>query len=375
MFFLNFHNIWTLLFFFLFTYSTFITTTVIYSLPILITNTLGRFKNKSSQNLNFLFLSGFELFLFLVLPGVCFYFILSFWVAPIVSAWFGHLVFTGFQYKITLFISVNFFLVLYIILSFCYFSSKEIYDFFIVKFYFFYWMIFLFLSNSFFTTIFVIEVLSTLIFMLLITSTFSTTFFYKNIHFTKYNFFQNSIPFNFFQSILFFFWMSLLSSLNLFIFLLFFYFKFTTFDWYLVEHLFFFFLQVSTFQEVYSLSLVWFVLLFCIFLKCGIVPLFLWKPTFFKGLSFTALYFYICFFYFFIFLFLIVFLNIYFYELFYYFYFITFSFVLIGIGVLLFIICETFFLKTFFAVSSIINSLFVILAMLVSHQTSFIFLL
>lgn len=169
--------------------------------------------------------------------------------------------------------------------------------------------------------------------------------------------------------------MSLLSSLNLFIFLLFFYFKFTTFDWYLVEHLFFFFLQVSTFQEVYSLSLVWFVLLFCIFLKCGIVPLFLWKPTFFKGLSFTALYFYICFFYFFIFLFLIVFLNIYFYELFYYFYFITFSFVLIGIGVLLFIICETFFLKTFFAVSSIINSLFVILAMLVSHQTSFIFLL
>ena len=169
MFFLNFHNIWTLLFFFLFTYTTFITTTVLYSLPILITNTLGRFKNKSNQNLNFLFLSGFELFLFLVLPGVCFYFILSFWVAPIVSAWFGHLVFTGFQYKITLFISVNFFLVLYIILSFCYFSSKEIYDFFIVKFYFFYWMVFLFLSNSFFTTIFVIEVLSTLIFMLLIT--------------------------------------------------------------------------------------------------------------------------------------------------------------------------------------------------------------
>lgn len=375
MFFLNFHSIWTLVFFFTITYGTFVTTTVLYTLPILITNTLGRFKNKSNQNLNFLFLSGFEIFSFLSLFGALILTLAAFWVSPTVSAWFGHLIFTGFQHKITFFLCVNFILAIYILLSFCYFSSKEIYDFFIVTLYFFYWMLFLFLSNSFFTTIFVIEVLSTLIFMLLITSTFSTVFFYKNIHFTKYNFFQNSVPFNFFQSILFFFWMSLLSSLNLFLFLIFFYFKFTTFDWYLIEHLFFYFLQVSTFQEIYSLAAVWFILLFCVFLKCGIVPLFLWKPTFFKGLSFAALYFYICFFYFFIFLFLIVFLNVYFYELFYYFYFVTFSFVLLGIFLLLCIVCETFFLKTFFAISSIINSLFVLLAMLTSHQAGFVFLL
>ena len=375
MFFLNFNTIWTCVIFFTFTYSTFVLTTLLYTLPIFVSNTLSRLKNQSRQSLNFIFLSGFEVYSVLGLSFICSFSLLSFWVSPTVSAWFGHIIFTAFQYKTALFIVFNFYLVLYIVLNFCYFSSKEIYDFYIVKFYFLYWMLMLFFANSFFTVIFVIEVLSTLIFMLLITSTFSTTFFYKNLHFTKYNFFQNSIPFNFFQSVLFFFWMSLLSSLNLFIFLTLFYLKFATFDWYLIEHLFFYFLQVSTFHDVYTLGIVWFVLLFCIFLKCGIVPLFLWKPTFFKGLSFIALYFYICFFYFFIFLFLIIFLNTYFYELFYYFYFVTFSFILLGIVVLLFIICETFFLKTFFAVSSIINSLFVLLAMLVSHQVSFVFFL
>jgi hypothetical protein len=205
MFFLNFHNIWTFTFFFTFTYSIFIVTTLLYVLPILVTNTLSRFKNSSTQSLNFIFLSGYEVFSFFTLFVICLYASIIFWSSPSLSAWFGHIVFTGFQYKMTLFILFNYFLTLFILLNFCYFSSKEIYDFFIVKFYFFYWVVFLFCSNSFFTTIFVIEVLSTLIFMLLITSTFSTTFFYKNLHYTKYNFFQNSIPFNFFQSILFFF--------------------------------------------------------------------------------------------------------------------------------------------------------------------------
>ena len=61
------------------------------------------------------------------------------------------------------------------------------------------------MSNSIFTLMFVIEVISTLIFLLITTSVFSTTFFYKNINFDTKNFFQNVTPFTFLHSLFFFF--------------------------------------------------------------------------------------------------------------------------------------------------------------------------
>ena len=91
----------------------------------------------------------------------------------------------------------------------------------ITKFNILYWTVLLYCANSLFSIIFVVEVISTLIFLILTTSTFSTVFFYKNINFDSKNFFQNNVPYVFLQSILFYFWVSLISSLNLFVFLMF----------------------------------------------------------------------------------------------------------------------------------------------------------
>lgn len=146
------------------------------------------------------------------------------------SVWFGHIIFTSFQYKITYVILLFFSLVIYSLSSVIYFSSNEIYDFFITKYNFLYWIILLFFSNSFFTVIFIIEVLSTLIFLLLVTSTFSSSFFYKNINLDFKFFFQNTIPYTFLNSIIFLFWVSLVSSLNLFVFLIYVYTMLMTFD-------------------------------------------------------------------------------------------------------------------------------------------------
>ena len=101
------------------------------------------------------------------------------------------------------------------------------------------------------------------------------------------------------QSILYLFWVSLISSLNLFLFCLFFYIKILTFDYYLIEHIFSFFIINSSFKEIIINSISWYILIFCLFLKCGIAPLYIWKPSFFKGLPFYTLFIYIYFFLFF----------------------------------------------------------------------------
>jgi len=108
--------------------------------------------------------------------------------------------------------------------------------------------------------------------------------------------------------------------------------------------------------------------MFCIFLKCGIAPLYIWKPTFFKGIPFYTIFFYICFFYLFLFLFIIHLLTSYFSEIFYFYSVVTLVFVVTGLITLLFIVCESYYFKAFLAISSILNSLFVILALSTTHN-------
>jgi hypothetical protein len=324
---------------------------------------------------NFYIISGLELLFFFTSPILFFIVINYIFFAPSITAWFGHIIFSSFQSKILYLVSLIFYIFIIMFLSPSYMSSNEIYDFLIAQFNTYYWVTFLFFANSLFTVIFIIEVLSTLIFLLITTSVFSTTFFYKNISFDSKIFLQNNLPSTFIQSLLFFFWVSLVSSLNLFVFLILLHNSVLTFDWFLLEHIFFYVLNISHLKDILTIGLVWFIIMFSIFLKCGIVPLFLWKPTFFKGLSFNMLIFYIVFFYFFLFLFFINFLSIYFNSLFYFYSFISVLFVLIGLFFLFFILCEAFYLKIFFAVSSILNSLLVILALLAAHNVDFMFFL
>jgi len=310
-----------------------------------------------------------------LLPLLLIFLVNTLWSSPMVSSWFGHVVFSVFQYKVIFFVLFHFALALVVFLSSSFFSSYEIYDFLLTKFHFLYWIVMLFLLNSLFTLIFVVEVLSTLVFLLIITSSYSSSFFFKNLSLQSFNFFQNQLPYPLLQSILFFFWISLLSSLNLFVFIIFFYKCVATFDWYLVEFIFYFFLKVSSFKEIFSIGMLWFLMLFCIFLKCGIAPLFIWKPTFFKGLTFSILFFYISFFYFFVFVFFIHFLSSYMNLIFYFFSTVSFIIILTGLVTLLFFLCEAFFLKIFFAVSSLLNSLLVFLSMVALHPIDLVVVL
>jgi hypothetical protein len=101
----------------------------------------------------------------------------------------------------------------------------------------------------------------------------------------------------------------------------------------------------------------WCILIFSIFTKCGLAPFFFWKPTFFKGLTFTSIFYYICIFYFSLFLFFINFITNNFHFIFYFFHNIFILLVIVGLFMVLFLVLEAFYLKTFLAISSILNSL------------------
>ena len=370
MFFLTFSNIWSFSFFFLLTYTTFILSLIVYVLPI--SNVFSRFSSSKNKNF-FLFINSTDLLYILLTPYFLFFIFNLSWSSPAVSVWFGHLIYSSFQNKMISLILANFFLVLVLFNSVTYFTSREIYDYMVVLFNFCYWMSILFLANSIFTTIFIIEVISTLIFLLITTSTFSSGYFYRNLDLSFGHIFQNSTPHTFVQSILYFFWISLISSLSLFLFILFFYFKMVTFDWYLSEHIFVYFISVSCIKDIFSFGTCWFILLFSIFLKCGIAPLYVWKPMFFKGIPMYTVFFYVSFIYFYLFLFIIHMLNAYFSEIFYFYSLVTIIFLLIGLVTLLFILCEAFYIKAFIALSSILNSLFVLLALVSTHINDILF--
>lgn len=266
-------------------------------------------------------------------------------------------------------------LVLYLVVCNSYFSSKEIYDYLITVINSFFWITMLFFINSIFSTIFIIEVLSTIIFLLIITSNYSTTFYYNTLDLSKGVYTQQIFPHAYIQSLLFFFWVSLIASLNLFLFISLMFTKLYSFDWFLIEYVFNYFILTSSFWDVVGLSIPWFIFILSIFLKCGLVPFFFWKPVFFKGLSFHMLFVYICYFYFYFFLFIVHLLTTYFSEMYYYYLFILSLILLISVIFLLVILCESYYIKVFLAMSSILNSVLVFIGLSSLHTLDFLLLL
>lgn len=363
MFFFTLSNFWNFSIFLPLSYLVFIFSLTLYLIPL--------FYNSITKN-TFFVISSQEIVTLFITPCLATLTLTSLWSSTSFSLWFGHLVYTSFQYKITYLVEFTFILFMYLYSNTSYLSSREICDFTIIKFNFLYWVFLLFLSNSIFTVIFIIEILSTLILLLMLTSVFSSCFFYRNLNISSHSFFENSTPSTFIQSVLFFFWVSLIASLNLFLFLIFLYDRLFSFDWYLIEYVFYYFISTSSSKEIYVLGVTWFMIMFTVFLKCGIAPFYLWKPTFFKGMSLSALSFYISFFYFFLFTFLIQFLSSYCHELFYFFTAVSLFIIFLGLFTLMFILCETFFVKTFLAVSSILNSLLILLCMSITHPLDLI---
>lgn len=331
--------------------------------------------NQTEQNSQFSFLLGFDLFNTFMAPTLGLIILNMSWISPFFFTWFGHLVVATMQHKILYWLLAWFFLVWCVQLTVFYFTSTELYDFFQVVFFFVLWLLLLFYSTNVFSFIFFIELLSIMIFLLLVSATFSSAYFFETAGHSRHSYFQQSQPSTYLSTLVFFFWTSLLGSVNLYVFLLFFGHQIATFDWQLTELVFRHLVVTGHFKELFQLSFKWLVFLFCLFLKCGLAPFFVWKPNFFKGIPIHALFVYVFFFYFFITLYFLYVLVVLAEEVFYFNVFVNFFLTSVGLVLLLFLLLESYYLKVFFALSSILNTLLVFLAISTANHTDFILLL
>lgn len=290
------------------------------------------------------------------------------------SMWFGHLLWTQHTPKIIACITVSFGFSLLVLFSTSYFSSKEIYDYAITLFWLYYWLVVLYSTNTLFSIVFLIELLSTLLFLLHMTSIFSTSYTYNNIDYTDAYLCQVSGPNNFLKSLMTLYWTSLFVSLLFFYSLVMLGVHIHSFDLYTIEEVFKYLKNITDPRTLAIMSVHWLIFLSALFIKCGVVPFYVWKPTFFNGLNFHTLIFYVSFFYFYLFLFIIKLLTIHLSSIWYFFSFLNTFVVSLGLIFLVFVIFEAGYLKTFLAVSSILNSILILLTLISKQMDNISFL-
>ena len=191
---------------------------------------------------------------------------------------------------------------------------------------------------------------------------FTSAHFYNLTSYSKHTYFHHSYPTSVLQTLLIFFWMMLVSSLLLFLFLLLFYTLILTFDLNLISSFFTFLVASSEILSLTSLSLTWFLFIICVFIKGGVVPFYIWKPSFFKGISYTALFFYIYVYYFSLFVYLVYWVFFVLNELLLVYIYLLIGLVSLGSVVISGVLFESFYIKAFLALSSILNSLIVFFA-------------
>jgi hypothetical protein len=294
----------------------------------------------------------------------------SLWSGPCVTSCFGHLMFSSFERKILMLITVSFLLYLVVYLSGSDFSNLQSFDYLITLYHLTYWLFFLFMSTNILTTAFVIEVLTSLIMLLLVTSfncsTYSSQDSLRSTKVSMVKIFNTT----YLYTILTFFWTSLISTLILFLFVILFYSKYFTMDWSLIDTLSSYFLNCSLFFELSSISFSWSFVILSIFIKCAITPFYFWKINFFKGMSVSLLFYYISVFYFILFFYFLYLIVTLFTDLLFFNLFLFMLIVLLSTVLTPFILYETLNIKSFLALSSIMNSSLLLLVVLSNSSSS-----
>ena len=357
---ITYNSVWVLTYFSYVVYIFFIISTLLYILSNLPAYVVV---NNFTVNTPFISYNGTDLLKLLLTPILLLLVVHTTWIGPSLTAWFGHLLFSSFQFKLTYVLYSFFFTYLIVLLSTHHASSLNFFDFVVTLLNFFMWVWVLSFSSNVFTFIFFLELLSAAVTLLLVTSTFSSYHFYNNISFTQYSYFQTSTPTSYLQTLMFFFWITLFASLALFLFLITFYLKFFTFDFSLVSSIFTFLVVNSSLKSLLSISLTWFMFLIAISIKCGLLPFYLWKPTFFKGMTMVSLFYYIYIYYFTVLFMFLYIVGNHFHELFTFYLSFTLVLVIIATVGLVSIVFESFYFKAFLALSSIFNSTLLLYAL------------
>jgi hypothetical protein len=272
--------------------------------------------------------------------------------------WCNHLFLNNFIYKYIFFflkiVLFIFYIVYLLAITKVYFSTDYLYSIGVIL------VIspLLFLSNNFFSFYFFLELIVCLTFFKFVVSRFwykSSLKFYKQSAAEKY---KDYTPKMFTNALFFQYWISFFSSIMLLYFFIALESTFSSTEWTFLN-------LASNFVKLpKSFYLYFYFFIIAFFLKLGITPFHLYKVEIYKGLPYISLFIYTIIF-FFIYFFFFVFLIINYFQVFFSYYWI--SIVIVIIFGSLYVVCMLFdinFSKSFFAYSTIVNTLSFLLVLL-----------
>ena len=209
---------------------------------------------------------------------------------------------------------------------------------------------YLFFVNTVFTFLFLLELISAILFYKLI----SSKVWFKNSNSTKY--INNNIPQNYINMVFFQYWVTFFSTIFIVYFYINVFYIYGTSEWFMVQ-----FLTSGLVENSYAhlniLRLLVVVFLLSIFFKLGITPFHLFKIEVYKGVPFLSIFFYTTYYFvvfFILFLFLLSDFLVFFIPQYFLFLTLLLFFGSIYVIVLLF---DVSFLKAFFTYSTVINSI------------------
>jgi len=281
-------------------------------------------------------------------------------ISPVFFFFFNHLYISNIYNYVCILTLLIFHVTVLLISSHQYSLNKMNYNVIIYLFLLKCWLDLLFLCTNLFTLVFIVELLSITLFILL--SIFNN---YKTINF-NFNYITNFIiEYNYikptyqFYSLILIFWISFVTSVNLFFYLIYFIYFINTFDLILIDYLILYLNSVSTKYNYIQLNFIFIGFIFTWFLKLGLVPFFFWKPNTFKGLTFIFLIIYILFFYFIFLVYSIYLFTFFFNELINYIYIFSILISYISLILLISFLFDVSNIKIFLAYSSILNTLLI----------------
>jgi len=213
----------------------------------------------------------------------------------------------------------------------------------------------IFLTNTLFTFLFVLEFVSVVVFYKFVVSKVWTI--KDNTNVNNFLLFRN-LP-NYYLNMMFFqYWSTFFSSVLIVFSLISYIYLYNTTEWFLLNLLNNISLQSGSLfiNKLNSLILI-FVLVFAFLIKIGFTPIHLYKVEVYKGLPFFAIFFYTTYYFLVYFLFFILFILVYFNSFSVYWFYVLTLVIIVSFFFILSLLFGLNYLKSFFAYSSIVNSL------------------
>jgi hypothetical protein len=293
MFLLNINLLYTLTIFFIMFWNTFVLSVILYVYPRLGLVTFNYMvKPFKLLNVSTLYLPLFVLYL-------------TYWVSNDIVIWFGHVVITPLTFKYMYFMSFWVLLTLYVIdVTFKYLDRLRL-DYIIIILNLYPWVLYIVTSTNLFSFIFLLELITIIIFMLIPLSPLMLI----NKNNIRFNYFNSNTYYSLIHSLLFYYWVSFVTTSLLFLNIFLYFITVFNLEWLVSNFVIGYYLELNLITTTYKLYVLVLLFIIIFFIKFGLLPFFVWKLIFFKGVDYifiltyiiiyfnTLLYSFLCIFY------------------------------------------------------------------------------